>query len=169
MNKEADLSFSILLVHGLQGHPYRTWLCDKLNEVSASESGPTPSPEFDSSVTNRQRRKSLFSFLGNTGPDNKGKDDAGSIQHGKASHRTTYWPIDLLPDTCPGAQIMAWGYDSKVTKYAKKVNQNSIFAHAKNLLFELQRVRELDRPLILVGHSLGGIIVKEVKLVRIKV
>ena len=64
---------------------------------------------------------------------------------------------------------MTWGYDSKITKYTRKVNQDSIFAHAKNLLFELQRVRELNRPLIFVGHSLGGIIVKEVKLARIKV
>ena len=102
----ADLSSSILLVHGLQGHPYRTWAYDKRNEASASGSEPTTSSDFDPSVTNRQRRKNLFSFFRNTDPDDKGRDDAGSIQHGKTSHPTTYWPADLLPDTCPRAQIM---------------------------------------------------------------
>ncbi|KAJ4249141.1 hypothetical protein NW762_012476 [Fusarium torreyae] len=55
-----------------------------------------------------------------------------------------------------------FGYDSKVTKYsAGAISENSVFSHAKDLLFSLCRERALHRPLICVAHSLGGIIVKE--------
>lgn len=60
---------------------------------------------------------------------------------------------------------MTWGYDTAVTKgIAAPTNKSNIFAHAKDLLYALDRERPQGRPLIFVAHSLGGIIVKEVNL-----
>jgi hypothetical protein len=73
-----------------------------------------------------------------------------------------FWPQDLLPEDCLRAQIWTWGYDTKVTKGYEAANHNSLFAHARNLLFALKRKREIGRPLVFVTHSLGGIIGKEV-------
>lgn len=76
-----------------------------------------------------------------------------------------FWPVDLLPKECPNSRILTFGYDSKVTKYrAGAINHNSIMSHSKDLLFSLRRERDLDRPLIFIAHSLGGIVVKEVSL-----
>jgi hypothetical protein len=76
-----------------------------------------------------------------------------------------YWPRDLLPTDCPKARILTWGYDTNVIKgIAAPTNKSNIFAHAKDLLYALDRGRPQGRPLIFVAHSLGGIIVKEVKL-----
>ena len=73
-----------------------------------------------------------------------------------------YWPQDLLPVDCPTARIMIWGYDSVVTRgYPVASSQNSIFDHAKNLLYALVHERTTGRPLIFVAHSLGGIITKK--------
>lgn len=74
-----------------------------------------------------------------------------------------FWPADLLPKHCPLARILVYGYDTHVTKFLSgAVNTDSVYSHAKNLLYALVDRRPLQRPLIFVAHSLGGIIVKEV-------
>ena len=56
--------------------------------------------------------------------------------------RCVFWPFDLLRGDCPNARIITWGYNSVITKFFDgAVNQGSIFAHAKDLLFDLSRER----------------------------
>jgi hypothetical protein len=95
-----------------------------------------------------------------------------------------FWPQDLLPQECPNARVLTFGYDTRVTRQYSAVNQSNIFTHAKDLLYALDRLREQhrrlreqekalpdkerklpdrDRNLIFVAHSLGGIVVKEVR------
>ena len=75
-----------------------------------------------------------------------------------------YWPRDLLAleSHCRTARILAYGYDSKVTRGFSTANQNNLFAHARDLLYALQREKPARRPLIFVAHSLGGLLIKEV-------
>ena len=75
------------------------------------------------------------------------------------------WPRDLLKEDLPDARVISWGYDSNITTLKGFSSQNSIFGHAENLLSDLARKRrstdEEKRPLIFVGHSLGGLVIKE--------
>ncbi|ORX93463.1 Alpha/Beta hydrolase protein, partial [Clohesyomyces aquaticus] len=86
------------------------------------------------------------------------------------------WPRDLLKDDIENARIITWGYDSMVLNAFKSASQESIFDHAENLLSDLARLRKRvpvqdtrhlelthpdGRPLIFVGHSLGGLVIKE--------
>ncbi|KAK3371064.1 Alpha/Beta hydrolase protein [Lasiosphaeria ovina] len=91
------------------------------------------------------------------------------LVHGLNGHRTRTWtkdgrcwPRDFLPHTLPGARIMAFGYDSTVMRW-RGASHNSIGRHASMLLSDLQNMRgdNPDRPIIFVGHSLGGIVIKD--------
>ena len=73
-----------------------------------------------------------------------------------------FWPQDLLPRDRPDVRILTFGYDTIVTRGWQPANKNNLFAHARDLLYALERERPLRRPLIFVAHSLGGIMVKEV-------
>ncbi|KAI0163924.1 hypothetical protein GGR57DRAFT_451829 [Xylariaceae sp. FL1272] len=73
------------------------------------------------------------------------------------------WIRDLLPEDLPSARIITYGYDSDVTS-ALYLTQKVLYAHTKSLLTDLKRLREHspahNRPLMFVGHSLGGLVIK---------
>lgn len=73
-----------------------------------------------------------------------------------------FWPRDFLAGDVPNARILTYGYHSEVTRGYASASKSGIFALARNLLYKLQRERDVGRPIIFVAHSLGGIITKEV-------
>jgi triacylglycerol esterase/lipase EstA (alpha/beta hydrolase family) len=79
----------------------------------------------------------------------------------------TVWPRDLLPVSDPDTNVKVISF-----KYNTSLNgttsQAGIRDHAKDLLDRLVDEREDDeaaslRPLVFVGHSLGGIVIKRVR------
>ncbi|KAJ5626814.1 tetratricopeptide and DUF676 domain protein [Penicillium herquei] len=77
-----------------------------------------------------------------------------------------FWPGDLLPPLLPNARIMTFGYNANL--FHESVD-GRIAEFAENLLAELHAERgdipdHVDRPLIFICHSLGGIVVKRVQM-----
>ena len=71
----------------------------------------------------------------------------------------------MLPEKLPGARIMTFGYNAGVVGATSVA---SIRDTARVLLTLLHYRREEDgtedRPIVFVGHSLGGIVIKEVRV-----
>ncbi|KAL5321552.1 hypothetical protein ACEPPN_009511 [Leptodophora sp. 'Broadleaf-Isolate-01'] len=138
----------IVFVHGLQGHPRKTWSCETNNPTRVPKG-----PKEPSGGSHHLKIRKLFS-----------RKHSGSSQENRESQLgEVFWPLDLLPDDCPNARILTFGYDSKVTNFfAGPASQSNIIAHARDLLHQLKRVRLQcpGRSIIFVAHSLGGIIVK---------
>jgi hypothetical protein len=138
---------SILFVHGLQGHPYKTWACGRHNDTTTSKSSGHDSFEPSSSTRKKRRKRinlNLLSIRNKTTQEdvqdqsNDGKAFRSGSRHERDSSAVPaspamFWPADLLPDACPKARIMTWGYDTKITKYmVGRVNKNNVFSHAKD-------------------------------------
>ncbi|KAI1016048.1 hypothetical protein LB504_009199 [Fusarium proliferatum] len=73
------------------------------------------------------------------------------------------WPAELLRPRLSKARLLTYGYDAYVLK--KSVSStNRLIDHANNLLHDLAAERAssgiLNRPLIFVVHSFGGIVCK---------
>lgn len=74
----------------------------------------------------------------------------------------TLWPKHLLPKDIPGIRVLSFQYNTTLRGTTSKAK---IVDHANHLLNELDLDRigmsaEL-RPIIFVGHSLGGILIKK--------
>lgn len=159
---------SIVFVHGLQGHPSKTWTYRPKTLVTTKPSPP---------AGDKNEKKNLIRHIGfhlrrepsnNTPARDVKMDPVALPESNNAQLAPVFWPADLLPKECPNSRILVFGYDSKITKYTSgAINQNSIFSHSKDLLFALSRQRPFARrrPLVFVAHSLGGIVVKEVSAI----
>jgi hypothetical protein len=82
----------------------------------------------------------------------------------ESARAEVYWPKDLLPQTVPGARVLTYGYDTKIRHSAiAVVSQNTVHDHGWNFLCAVEEVRRKEplRPLLLVAHSLGGLVLKE--------
>ncbi|KAI9695684.1 MAG: hypothetical protein M1836_006136 [Candelina mexicana] len=133
----------VIFVHGLQGNSRRTWCYE----------GPIESVEH----SERAGSPSQFRFL----RIRKSRKSKGA----EKSTQSIFWPADILPKDHNNLRILTFGYDSNVTNIGGLVNKNNISQHGRALLGALLTDRRrwdcLDRPLIFVAHSVGGILVKE--------
>ena len=65
-----------------------------------------------------------------------------------------FWPEELLPQDCPGARIMNFGYDSNISSFfSGPVNQNTFYEHGMDLLAALDRKR---RDVVSAGRYVIG-------------
>ncbi len=78
----------------------------------------------------------------------------------------TIWPVDLLSEQLPEVRVMTYGYRGT---YNDTISVATSFDHGQSLLSLLidkrKAAHEEVRPIIFVGHSLGGIIIKQVRQV----
>ena len=124
----------VIFVHGLQGHPRRTW-----QSKSNAESSTRP-----------RKRFRPFSWK-----------DTEVIAH---DDPTPFWPADILSQDLKDVRILTFGYDSKVTKgFMALTSKNGIFQHGNSFLRAVGRARigHRQRPIVFVAHSLGGLVVKQ--------
>jgi len=80
----------------------------------------------------------------------------GSFVHKTEGHM---WLRDSLPQHIPKARVMTYGYDSGLQS---STNFSHLGDFARLLRVAITRILwSATRPLILVGHSLGGLLIKE--------
>ena len=80
---------------------------------------------------------------------------------------SVYWPQDILPKMVPTARVLTYGYNSSTKNISEGHNVLDI---ALQLIVDLKDYRrektEKERDIVLICHSLGGIIAKKAILLH---
>lgn len=98
--------------------------------------------------------------------------------HGLSGNRESTWTAkghekswleELLPEAIPKARVLTLGFNACVVEKSKrgyKPSSNRLNNHARNCLLDLvnERADALQRPIIFVVHSIGGLVCKKMIL-----
>ena len=63
----------------------------------------------------------------------------------KSKDPEIYWPLDLLPRSCPDARILVWGYHTLVSDGKPLPLQQDVLRHAGQLMLDLAGAREATK------------------------
>lgn len=72
------------------------------------------------------------------------------------------WLRDMLPKRFNDARILIYGYDTRLQKGDSVKNIHDIGDSFRHAISTIRSQETVTRPLIILGHSLGGIVIKEV-------
>lgn len=155
---------SIVFIHGFGGHPMRSWQYDNVRPGAKAKPGP-PSRDIPARLLLKRTASSDKHRRPNT--------PGGALLRNNTWHseskisQSVFWPQSLLPMSCPEARILTWGYHVLRNGNLLVPAQPDLFTHAREFLGGLRDIRSAtsaqQRPLVLIAHSIGGIIVKEVR------
>jgi hypothetical protein len=124
-NYFALLTFiSIILVHGLRGHPRHTW--------ESSRKVPSTYRDPDTEVLSKRKRfKSFF----------KPKPSGSSTADQDMSEAyAVFWPQDYLIEDIPEARVWTYGYNTDVIGGLFQSNdRNSVSQHGIDLVVKIER------------------------------
>ena len=156
---------SVIAVQGLGAHPYYTWIGKQDLAKKTKSRHQRPSGLLSGRWKNAQVDR--LPETAQTAPE------AAEIM----------WLRDLLPSFVPHARIATYSYESDWRRADVKTSLRKCGEQLLNVLYQnrsdekvskavpnthssLLRIRqERRRPLVFVGHSLGGLIIKQVDTV----
>jgi hypothetical protein len=119
---------SIVFVHGLQGHPEKTFTA-----VS-----PISRPLSESTNPEKKSKNPFSRFKKNSGSNERSSLGSSSF--------SVFWPFDLLASEphFAKARILTWGYNSQVTEMFSAVSHENISQQGHNFMVALQQIRKKD-------------------------
>lgn len=72
------------------------------------------------------------------------------------------WLRDILPKRFNDARILIYGYDTRLQKGDSVKNIHDIGDSFRHGISTIRSQETVTRPLVILGHSIGGIVIKEV-------
>lgn len=186
---EGEPSADIIFVHGLHGGVDRTWTQGtwRLNNHKLKDQTPVRRrstgnmyvPVKDDNGTQEGTLKRTLSKIYSKVPikvaRKNGKDydqtdrskEMEEVDKEVMENFSQCWPRDWLPQDCPGVRVVAINYTTDMLwrpMWQKMKTRSDLRERSKEMIEELVRVGVGRRPIVWVGHSKGGLFIKQIIL-----
>ncbi|KAK4032311.1 hypothetical protein C8A01DRAFT_50875 [Parachaetomium inaequale] len=163
-----DPAVDIVLVHGIGGHPVRSWKLEGQQQTPTTPTATLPYPGIKRRLTKLPpstplRRSNSEPLLAKAQrPLSRSRtllwknsvksssrvnldgfaEPVKPASFGRSKTEVdAYWPLEFLPASCPNARVFTWGYHALVPNKKPLRAQGDIFTHAEELLVELASTR----------------------------
>nr|CAD7403423.1 unnamed protein product [Timema poppensis] len=190
--QHAPAHMDVVFIHGLLGGVFITWrqrdntTCTLVGSVTNHDDGQalaTNKPSSsDSSIkaylevmdeVKEEEWESLledYELVMADCPQGANEQGTGPFclrdRHHCAPLASVCWPRDWLPKDCPNLRVIGVNYDTAISSWAPLCPQeqecHTLDQRSEELLKRLCRAGLGQRPLLWVGHSMGGLLVKSI-------
>ena len=133
-------------MHGLFGHPKKTWAAKKKRSKSPRPSNSKARAHQHLAVESPQNS-------GSQSPKPSSDEHEASEGLNMAEDNTVYWPQALLPIVIPDAKIFSYGYDADIDGFLSGSGQNTIHQHAQGLLSDLADLHSSHAEVSFISRS----------------
>lgn len=139
----------VVFIHGLLGGPFKTWRQQDQPRNNLNDNHHKNSSQGGNNGNNTPRQSSI------TGESPEMND----------SSYTFCWPKDWLAVDCPNLRLLTVEYETRLSTWSVgcpyDADRKTIDVLSKELLMKLEQSGLGKRPIIWVGHSMGGLVIKE--------
>ncbi|KDR18789.1 protein SERAC1 isoform X2 [Zootermopsis nevadensis] len=151
----------VIFIHGLHGSLDKTWKQGNW-DVRKVRTVPVPRKNSHDGKTCRSRSSQNGSFAeGNE----RRVDLSGDRVNNEREPYSTCWPRDWLPQDCPGVRIITLSYTTDPylwrPLWMTKRNRTCMVERSREMMDHLMKIGVGKNPIIWVGHSKGGLFVKQ--------
>lgn len=166
----------VIFIHGLHGSLDKTWKqgvwdVKKVRKVPMRRRNSQPAQSSEPSAPRLSRSKSVVEGkIRDSGLlDSKTLlDQLLEDEQDNNNEKEPYskcWPRDWLPKDCPGVRIIALNYTTEPflwrPLWMSKRNRTCMLQRSREMMDHLRNVGVGNNPIIWVGHSKGGLFVKQ--------
>ena len=158
----------IVFVHGLLGGPAFTWRQEPpLSDSSKKYGAHAEIPQHSSRQDKINNAASSDNTAVNSQSQGSQTPKGNLINHDQVAY-SKCWPKDWLAKDCPNVRILTIEYDTSLSDWAPKCpygkKKRTLHARSAELLEKLQQAGIGQRPIIWIGHSMGGLLIKKMLL-----
>ncbi|EFA78747.1 hypothetical protein PPL_08208 [Heterostelium album PN500] len=137
-DEDHQIDFDIVFIHGVTGHPFSTWW------TTPPSSSATPE----------------LVVAGNTNNNNNNNNNNSLPTSIVEATSSICWPQKWIPEDLANVRVISVGYDIFLSQWGGGT-ATPLFDQSQAILENLTLAGVGTRPLILVTHSFGGLVAKQ--------
>ncbi|CAH1175580.1 unnamed protein product [Phaedon cochleariae] len=179
---EGDVLVDVIFIHGLHGGIDRTWKQGTWRTQSHKLINQSPvrrpsTGDLFVPPTDRSLKRTLSGMYSKIPKkiarkhrnfDNLREKNLETEENTANSEEySECWPRDWIPKDCPNARVIAVNYSTDVLwcpTWLKKRKRTGLVARSQEMLQELVKINVGKRPIVWVGHSKGGLFIKQIMI-----